>query len=80
MAMANENTPHGGVGTPAAQWGTHDPAAEPTRPEASGFGRLVMEFRTRLGPDCTPDDVAAELRTAGVEATGEQVRAVWDKA
>jgi hypothetical protein len=40
----------------------------------------VLEIRARLGPEATPEQVAAEVRASGIRmATDEEVRQVWDE-
>lgn len=58
---------------PAAHWGTHHPEDQPARPAVAGLGRLVLEARNRLGPDATPEQVIAELRSGGVDASPDEI-------
>lgn len=48
--------------------------------QAQSLPRLVLEIRARLGPEATPEQVAAEVRASGIRmATDEEVRQVWDE-
>ncbi len=45
-----------------------------------GLPRVVLEVRMRLGPEATPEDVAEEVRAAGIPGvTDEEVRQLWDE-
>jgi hypothetical protein len=45
-----------------------------------GLIRQVLEARTRLGPEATPDEVAEDVRAHGLDTvTVEEVRDVWDE-
>ncbi|MBX9626162.1 MAG: hypothetical protein K2X82_20355 [Gemmataceae bacterium] len=66
-------------GDPEAHWTNPDPAAQPSGAMVMGLPRMVLESRTRMGPDATPEAVADELRAGGVETTAEAVRQVWDE-
>lgn len=50
-------------------WGTTHPEDQPSRDQAAGLGRMVLEARNRLGPQATPEQVIAELKSAGVDAS-----------
>jgi hypothetical protein len=59
-----------------------NPAAPTTEPgdQDPGLPRLVLEARTRLGPDATPEAVADDLRARGVPDVGvSEVRQLWDE-
>lgn len=62
-----------------AHWGTRDPATQPSRDMVIGLPRMVLETRTRMGPDATPERVARELQDRGVDTTIDAVRNVWDE-
>ncbi|MBX9582999.1 MAG: hypothetical protein K2X87_22060 [Gemmataceae bacterium] len=66
-------------GSPEAHWSNTDPTAQPPQPLVMGLPRLVLEARTRIGPDATPEQVAEELKAGGVDTDVESVRAVWDE-
>jgi hypothetical protein len=66
-------------GSPEAHWGCCDPAAQPPQPLVLGLPRMVIEARTRLGPEATPERVAEELRAGGVETDADAIRQVWDE-
>ncbi len=63
--------------TPSGHWGTADPAAQPSHDVVAGLPRMVIEAHSRLGPDCSPEQVAGELQQRGLEVTVDEVRAVW---
>jgi hypothetical protein len=45
-----------------------------------GLPALVLEARASLGPNASPEQVAAELRAAGYPNTSdEDVRQLWDE-
>lgn len=67
------------AGDPESHWSNSDPLAQPPQPMVLGLPRMVIEARTRLGPDATPERVAAELKAGGVDATADAIRQVWDE-
>jgi len=75
MNDSERNNPQ--PGTPSGQRGTRDPTAPP-REKGTGLPRMVLETRTRMGPDATPERVARELQDRGVDTTVDAVRNVWD--
>jgi hypothetical protein len=69
-------------GTMNANTTTIEPTTLSSAPNNHGPGlpRLVLEVRTRLGPEATPEQVTEEVRANGIpEATVEQVRQLWDE-
>jgi hypothetical protein len=60
-------------GNPGEHWGTTHPEDQPPRAAVTGLRRQVLEARLRLGPDATPDAVAAELRATGVDIDPAEV-------
>lgn len=60
-------------------WGTIKPEEQPTRDQTAGLGRMVMEARNRLGPDATPEQVIAELKSAGVDASPTDIAHWFDE-
>ena len=61
--------------TPAASDGSTQPDDQD-----AGLPRLTLEARARLGPDATPEQVAAEVRALGYPGvTVEDVRQLWDE-
>ena len=45
----------------------------PSRDEVMGFKRLVIETRSRLGSDATPQAIADDLRARGIAADPAEV-------
>lgn len=72
---ANEPKP----GAPGEHWGTSHPEDQPPRAAIAGLPRQVSEARLRLGPDATPDAVAAELRACGVDVDPAEVAQHFDR-
>ena len=66
-------------GSPEEHWATRDPEHQPSRDEVLGLGRLVLEARDRLGPDATPERVAAELKARGIAADPAEVARWWPR-
>ena len=66
-------------GSPEAHWSNTDPTAQPSGAMVMGLPRMVLEARTRMGPDATPEQVAEELKAGGLDTDLESVRAVWDE-
>ncbi|MDY3562261.1 hypothetical protein R5W23_003723 [Gemmata sp. JC673] len=57
--------------------GAGTPQTEELNP---GLPSLVLEMRVRLGPQATPEQVAAAVRAAGYPNTSdEDVRQLWDE-
>ena len=61
-----------------SHWTHADPAGQPPRDVVLSVKQMVREARNRLGAAATPEQVAAELKARGVEATADAVRGVWD--
>ena len=53
---------------------------KPQEQHNPGLPMLVLEIRARLGANCSPEQVAAELRATGYPNTSdEEVRQLWDE-
>ena len=55
-------------GSPESHWGSRDPERQPSREDVVGLRRLVIETRSRLGPDATAQAITDDLRARGVTA------------
>jgi hypothetical protein len=58
-----------------------NPTAGPqTEEQNPGLPSRVLEIRARLGPNASPEQVAAEVRASGFPNTSdEDVRQLWDE-
>ncbi len=75
----NDDTPaDGGVGTPAAHWGTKHPEDQPPRNTVMGLGRMVQEAKDRLGPGATVEAVVQELKALGADVSAADVSRLID--
>lgn len=60
-------------GSPESHWASREPERQPSREEVMGLKRLVIETRSRLGPDATPQAIADDLQARGVAADPAEV-------
>lgn len=59
--------------SPESHWGSREPEQQPSRDEVLGLKRLVIETRSRLGSDATPQAIADDLRARGITADPSEV-------